>query len=138
MIIMQAKLFDKENFLGLAPSFSYLNNQHGINDAKVIAYIKKCVSKMRERDAQQDIPTSYVIIFNSGLHDILQMCGSANFGLNIDFEARGNARCADTYRKRLKEFAQELQKLPSVLTVYQTTPAAWPNGAYTGQRGCPT
>jgi hypothetical protein len=130
-MMIQAQLFEKENFLGAPPSFFYINIQGGINDAGVIAFIKMRVSSLLERDAQHDIPTSYVIVLNSGLHEILQLCGSAHFGLKIDFEARGDARCANTYRRRLKEFAQELQKLPSVLTVFQTTTAAWPKyGVY--------
>jgi hypothetical protein len=62
-----------------------------------------------------------------------------NFGLKIDFKARGDARCADTYRTRLKEFAQELQKFSFVLTVLQTLIAAWPKWGrgYIGQRGYP-
>jgi hypothetical protein len=129
---VQAELVDKENFLGLAPRFSYIGNQGGINNADVIAYVKERVSRLLEKDALQDTPTSYFVIFNSGLHDIKQLCGgSADFGMQIDYEARGDARCVDTYRRRLKEFAQELQTLPSVLTVFQTTPAAWPKwGVY--------
>jgi hypothetical protein len=129
---MQEVVFSKKkNFLGAPPSFSRIDTRGGINNAEVIARIKDSVSSLLERDALQDIPTSYVVILNSGLHDILQMCGIANFGLNIDYAGRQDARCADTYRKRLKEFAQELQKLPSVLTVFQTTTAAWPKwGVY--------
>jgi hypothetical protein len=130
-MMMQAQLFYRESFLGLALIPSYLNTHYGINNAGVIAFIKESVSSLLERDAQQDIPTSYVIVLNSGLHDIMQLCGSDHFGLKIDFEARGDARCADTYRSRLKEFAQELQKLPSVLTFFQTSTAAWPKyGVY--------
>jgi hypothetical protein len=128
---MQSEVFEKENFLGLAPTFSYVSTLGGVNDATVIARVKTAVSMLRERDALYDIPTSYVIILNSGLHDIGFLCGGEQYGIIPDYAARGDARCVDTYRKRLREFAQELQKLPSVLTVFQTSTAAWPKwGVY--------
>jgi hypothetical protein len=68
----------------------------------------------------------YVMIFNSGLHDIIHLCGSEYYGLQINFTARGDARCIDTYRQRLREFAHLMKQFPSALTVFQTTSAAWP------------
>jgi hypothetical protein len=128
---MQEDVFKKKNFLGVPPSFSRIDTAGGIHNANTIAQSKVVISSLLERDALQDIPTSYVVIINSGLHDILQICGTDVFGLNIDYRGREDARCADTYRRRLKEFAQELQKLPSVLTVFQTTTAAFPKwGVY--------
>jgi hypothetical protein len=128
---LQKHLFMEMSFFGAPPSFSSIGVFGGLHDAKVIAGIKESVSSLLKRDAQEDIPTSYVVILNSGLHDILHTCGTDVFGHNIDYEKKGDARCADTYRTRLKEFAQELQKLPSVLTVFQTTTAAWPKwGVY--------
>jgi hypothetical protein len=56
----QVKLLKKENFLGLTPSLSYLKNSGGINNAEVIASIKKSVSSRLERDALQDIPTAII------------------------------------------------------------------------------
>jgi hypothetical protein len=128
---LQADVFAKEKCLGAPLGFSLINTQGGINDAEVIALRKEVISWLLERDAQQDIPTSYVVIFNSGLHDIGYGCGSEQYGTKIDYKARGDAPCVDTYRRRLKEFAQDLQKLPSVLTVFQTSTAAWPKwGVY--------
>jgi hypothetical protein len=77
-----------------------------------------------DRDA--GVSFFHVVIFNSGLHDILQLCGSEHFGHNINFTARGDARCIDTYRQRLRELARVMKEFPSALTVFQTTTAAWP------------
>jgi hypothetical protein len=56
-----------------------------------MANVKMTVRILRPRKQEKnfhDIPTSYVVIFNSGLHDVIHLCGSEYFGLNsIDFEA---------------------------------------------------
>ena len=65
--------------------------------------------------------TEYVLIFNSGLHDIQSLCGSEYFGVEINFAARGDARCGDLYRRRITELATMTNKIPTILTVFQTT-----------------
>jgi len=65
--------------------------------------------------------TEYVLIFNSGLHDIAYLCSSAYFGLQINLTSRGDARCGDLYRRSLMELAAMTSKFPTVLTVFQST-----------------
>jgi hypothetical protein len=100
----------------------------GIN--AVLPNIKRDLTEIIQNDkkiAQERNKTiHYVVIFNSGLHDIIHLCGSEYYGLQINFTARGDARCIDTYRQRLREFAHLMKEFPSVLTVFQTTSAAWP------------
>jgi hypothetical protein len=92
-----------------------------------MSFIKSTINEILSHDAQYDVATDYIIVFNSGLHDIINLCGSEYWGLTIDFEVRGDARCADTYRRKLTELTQMLQQqFPSLLIVFQTTHAAWP------------
>jgi hypothetical protein len=122
---LQAKLLDRENFLGLASIISYIDLQNGSIGA--MAYMNATIKKIHSRIAKFNVPTDYIIVFNMGLHDILNLCGSENFGLAIDFGARGDARCGITYKRKLAELTQILQKqFPSLLIVFQTTHAAWP------------
>jgi hypothetical protein len=83
--------------------------------------IEKEIKEILLNDQRQgpSIQYQYVVIFNSGLHDIKSLCKSKP-------KARGNiARCGDLYRKKLTQLVKLIQKIPSLLTVFQTTTAAW-------------
>jgi hypothetical protein len=98
---------------------------HGGIHAK-LPEIKKNLTQLIKNDSESGVSSHYVVIFNSGLHDIIHLCGSEYLSLNISFIERGHARCLDTYRRRLREFARMMKEFPSALTVFQTTSAAWP------------
>jgi hypothetical protein len=103
---------------------SFVGTHDGINVK--LPEIKKNITQLIKNDSETGVSSHYVVIFNSGLHDIIHLCGSEYFGLNISFIERGHARCVDTYRRRLREFASMMKEFPSALTVFQTTTAAWP------------
>jgi hypothetical protein len=98
---------------------------HGGIHAK-LPEIKKNLTQLIKNDSESGVSSHYVVIFNSGLHDIIHLCGSEYLSLNISFIERGHARCLVTYRRRLREFARMMKEFPSALTVFQTTSAAWP------------
>jgi hypothetical protein len=80
--------------------------------------IQKEIKKILLNDQRQG-QYQYVVIFNSGLHDIKFLCKSNR-------KARGyTARCGDLYRKKLTQLVKLIQQIPSHLTVFQTTTAAW-------------
>jgi hypothetical protein len=103
---------------------SFVGTHDGINVK--LPEIKMNLTQLIKNDSESGVSSHYVVIFNSGLHDIIHLCGSEYFGLNISFIERGHARCVDTYRQRLREFAGMMKEFPSALTVFQTTTAAWP------------
>jgi hypothetical protein len=86
------------------------------------------IKEMLLNDQRQapSIQYQYVVLFNSGLHDILFLCGSNQWDLRINYTARGDRRCGDLYREKLTELVKTVQQIPSVLTVFQTSHAAWP------------
>jgi hypothetical protein len=106
--------------------YSVIVTNRGINER--LPEIKTEIAELLRNDQRQgpSMQYQYVVIFNSGLHDILFLCGSNHWGLRINYTARGDARCADLYREKLTELVRAIQQIPSVLTVFQTTTAAWP------------
>jgi hypothetical protein len=105
---------------------SIIPTNRGINEK--LPEIKTKIAELLRNDQGQgpSIQYQYVVIFNSGLHDILFLCGSNHWGLRINYTARGDARCGDLYREKLTELVNVIQQIPSVLTVFQTSTAAWP------------
>jgi hypothetical protein len=73
----------------------------------------------------------YFVLFNSGLHDIAQLCVHPNATLGDDLS------CAGQYRTKLQEFVHVVHSFPSVLTVWQTTTAAWPKYGVFGNEWTP-
>jgi hypothetical protein len=123
----QYYLFGREEFFNRWPFVTYISTMDGI--VKRLPVVQQLL-----REAlidEQAYPTDHVLLFNTGLHDILYLCGNGYFNIEVDFENRGLARCADTYRQKLTEFVQMMKSFPSVMTVFQTTTAAWPKwGVY--------
>jgi hypothetical protein len=74
----------------------------------------------------------FVVIFNSGLHDIAELCiDPRNKALSPDFS------CGDLYRSKLKELVDVVNSFPAVLRVWQTTTAAWPKWGVYGNAWTP-
>jgi hypothetical protein len=71
----------------------------------------------------------FVVIFNSGLHDIDNLCNmhGKNPGLS----------CGDVYRSKLTELVDVVNSFPAVLRVWQTTTAAWPKWGVYGNAWTP-
>lgn len=80
-----------------------------------------------------DLPDDryYFVMFNSGLHDLHTLCPATpeqrkdriqylNASNDEDFN------CHDAYRVLLEQFTRLVMDIPSVLTVFETTTAAWP------------
>jgi hypothetical protein len=61
----------------------------------------------------------YVVLFNIGLHEIMTCQGVPN--------------CPNKYREHLTTLATAIQKIPALLKVWQTTPAAWPKVSYSAR-----
>lgn len=84
----------------------------------------------------QDIQTQYpddakVILFNTGLHDIHQLCGpefaeDRRQYLDLGKLDSGSFSCLEEYRVLLTEFVDLIQNFPADLKVFQSTTAAWP------------
>jgi hypothetical protein len=73
----------------------------------------------------------FVVMFNSGLHDIHLLCGkNTTFGPSFS--------CGDVYRSKLKELVDVVNSFPAVLRVWQTTTAAWPKWGVYGSAWPPT
>jgi len=84
-------------------------------------------------DYDKDRNTDHVVIFNSGLQELVYFCGSNYFGVDLTIRDRGTGPCTDAYRRVVTEFVELIQQIPSILTIFQTTPAAWPKwGLYGG------
>mmetsp|Transcript_9013 Transcript_9013/g.14455 ORF Transcript_9013/g.14455 Transcript_9013/m.14455 type:complete len:555 (-) Transcript_9013:256-1920(-) len=71
-----------------------------------------------------------VILFNTGLHDIHQLCGAENEDdrrkyLNSSLLV-SDFSCTAEYRALLKDFIAIIQNFPADLKVFQTSTAAWP------------
>jgi hypothetical protein len=132
----QRDLFLREALLSLWPSSSYISTMCGIK--KMLSEVERELRQTLIDDAEKDLPSDYVVLFNTGLHDITFLCGNEYFGIDLDLASRGIERCADMYRQKLTEFAQMMKKFPSVMTVFQTSTAAWPKWGVYGAAWPPT
>jgi hypothetical protein len=72
----------------------------------------------------------FVVIFNSGLHDIAKLC-THNTTFSPDFS------CGDAYRSKLTELFEVVNSFPAILRVWQTTHAAWPKWGVYGNAWTP-
>jgi hypothetical protein len=127
----QYALFGREAFFNRWPFVNYLSTMDGI--VTRLPVIRQLLGELLHEDEQKAHPTDSVVLFNTGLHDILFLCGNNYFNFDTmgSFENRGLERCADTYRQQLTEFVHLMKEYTSVLTVFQTTTAAWPKwGVY--------
>ena len=71
------------------------------------------------------------VLFNTGLHDIHQLCGAENTDdrrtyLDPKILESGSFSCTSEYRALLQEIVTQIQQFPAQLKVFQTTTAAWP------------
>jgi hypothetical protein len=73
----------------------------------------------------------FVVMFNSGLHDIDHLCMSKNTTFSPGLS------CGDVYRSKLKELVDVVNSFPAVLRVWQTTTAAWPKWGVYGNAWTP-
>jgi hypothetical protein len=79
--------------------------------------------------AKQD--KHFVVVFNSGLHDIARMCVHDSTFFSPDFS------CGDLYRSKLQELVDVVNSFPALLRVWQTTPASWPKWGVYGNSWTP-
>jgi hypothetical protein len=127
-IVAQSNWAHNAGLFGDQFRFSLVHTQGGINAKlpNITRDLSRILSRAKQNVENYSVSFDFVVLFNSGLHDIIHLCGSEYFGLRINFTARGTARCIDTYRQRLRELARMMKEFPSALTVFQTTTAAWP------------
>lgn len=120
---------DAAGIFGGKVKYTYVDLKDGIN--WMLPRASQDLSNLHNSDRKAGISDHYIVIMNSGLHDISLLCGGEYFGLHIDFSARGVGRCIDAYRSLLRDFARVMKSFPSALTVFQTTTASWPKwGAF--------
>jgi hypothetical protein len=72
-----------------------------------------------------------VILFNTGLHEIHQLCGADNAAdrrnyLNNSQLNSGTFSCLNEYHAVLQDFIATIQQFPADLKIFQTSTAAWP------------
>jgi hypothetical protein len=102
--------------------FGYRRNQV-LGPSNVTAFLN---------DLQDRYPNDpKAILFNTGLHDIHQLCGAENAEdrktyLDPKRLHSGAFSCTNEYRALLQEFVTRVQEFPAQLKVFQTTTAAWP------------
>jgi hypothetical protein len=83
-------------------------------------------------DIQHKAPDDVkVILFNTGLHDIHQLCGADKASDRRDYLDKakldsGSFFCVDEYKSLLKEFIEIIRDYPAELKVFQSTTGAWP------------
>merc|ERR1712176_1108514 len=69
----------------------------------------------------EDETKNVAILFNTGLHDVVQLCIMRPSYLPPDFKS-----CLDEYKKIMQDVKNYLTALPSqVLAVFQSTSAGW-------------
>ncbi|KAG7340715.1 hypothetical protein IV203_024258 [Nitzschia inconspicua] len=84
------------------------------------------------KDIQQNYSNdTKVVLFNTGLHDIHQLCGAENTNdrktyLNTTHVDSGKFSCTAEYKLILYDFLRTIHDFPADLKVFQTTTAAWP------------
>jgi hypothetical protein len=120
---------DIAGIFGGKVKYTYVDLKDGLN--WMLPRATRDLANLYESDHKAGVSDHYIVIMNSGLHDISLLCGAEYFGLHIDFSARGVGRCIDAYRTMLREFARVMKSFPSALTIFQTTTASWPKwGAF--------
>jgi hypothetical protein len=120
---------DIAGIFGGKVKYTYVDLKDGLN--WMLPRASQDLANLYDSDHKSGISDHYILIINSGLHDISLLCGAEYFGLHIDFSARGVGRCIDAYRTMLREFARVMKSFPSALTIFQTTTASWPKwGAF--------
>jgi hypothetical protein len=129
---VQATWAGQAGVLGNGYKGSMISAHGGINDK--LPEIKKNLTQLIKNDSESGVSFRYLVIFNSGIHDIIHLCGSEFMGNHhINVTARGDARCVDTYRQKLTELASTIRDLfPGALTVFQSAVAAWPKWGLVG------
>jgi hypothetical protein len=120
---------DTAGIFGGKVKYTYVDLKDGLN--WMLPRASQDIRNLYDNDTRSGISDHYIVIMNSGLHDISLLCGAEYFGLHIDFSARGVGRCIDAYRSLLRDFARVMKSFPSALTIFQTTTASWPKwGAF--------
>lgn len=105
--------------------YRFVNIKSGLK--KRMETVRNEIDEVVQEQEQQNFSRDIVVVFNSGLHDIMQTCASEKFfHMNVDTNARDDVRCGDLYRKNLEQLVLEVKRIPSALTVFQTTTAGWP------------
>lgn len=67
----------------------------------------------------------YYILFNSGLHDIAQLCSQKWAKKREAFIHERNFSCIQRYQQDLTRVTRELKRFPSKSIVFQTSTAGW-------------
>jgi hypothetical protein len=85
--------------------------------------IQQTLERLQESSVQG---VKFYIIFNSGLHDIAQLCSKRWTKKRKTYlTAVDGVSCVDQYRQSLTVLVDMLQLFPAELTVFQTTTAGW-------------
>jgi hypothetical protein len=104
-----------------------LHGGYRMNQIKGPSNVQAFLENFR-RDYYND---TKVILFNTGLHDIHQLCDarmdvSRRQFLNTSVLDSGTYQCIAEYRAILQDFVGLIQNFPADLKVFQTSTAAWP------------
>jgi hypothetical protein len=108
-----------------------LEMTHVITNGGLVERLPSIQAELQDL-AQQQQDQHFVVVFNSGLHDIANLCTqNDNTTFPPDFS------CGDVYRSKLKELVDVVKSFPAVLRVWQTTPASWPKWGVYGNAWTP-
>jgi hypothetical protein len=107
---------------------TYLKTQNGI--VARLPEVKVALKELAQDAADKD----YYVLFNTGLHDIINLCtreypywrktSTSTTATNANVTAV--EKCGVVYRRALVDFVQTVQAFPNVLAVWQSSTAGWP------------
>lgn len=77
---------------------------------------------------QKAIPTSSVVVFNTGLHDVHTLCSKALRDERDSYLTthEQHQNCLTNYQQALDVLAETVQEIASPVRIFQTTSASWP------------
>jgi len=115
----QHQLFRKQ-YVNRDIRSTYVSTKKGL--ALRLPKIRQALEELRARQSPEE---DFYVLFNSGLHDIAQLC-SQRWTKERHTYIHESFSCTERYRQDLTELVRILQAFPTRLLVFQTTVAGWP------------
>lgn len=118
---MQEHAFVKAKIHGI--QITFIKTHTGLHN--ILHNVESALSDKALRDESEDL----IIGFNSGLHDIAQLCSPISKRrrdkMNLDLHNERWYSCVDHYKRLFTKLAKIISTFPAKLRVFQTTSAGW-------------
>ncbi|CAB9496053.1 expressed unknown protein [Seminavis robusta] len=104
-------------------------NLIGGNDKNVTRFFQTILAR---KDEKLEKPERYVVLFNTGMHDIHRLCSHEFAADRLTYlgdaatDASKGFHCVMHYRYAIEGLATEVLNFPADLRVFQSTTAGWP------------